>query len=990
MIELFGEIFKQKLSHLTRKVRGEKIDEGTTVSQLAAEPSHPDGEMPLLHFDPRYNFYEKKSKDKIEKVLAQYREDELSQEAGRILKTVLSIEKNIGAKRSAILKDLSANIPEIAAFLKRREELVRAIDVFVGSEKTEQDVSELRQALEVGRTAVSDAQAKHIDVCMIDKGSTLSPGLEQMQRLKHLKELRILLLDQDLIWRDAFYFAQIPPNLTDSIEQIAETMQLRNALRLVVESSNISDLEKKWLSARLMKDASAAILTPTIAADILEGKTTLDDPLFSENLTNQFIEAIDEIDEVSTETRNKKMSRRGYLIALALLSVMTIGVVTYQRYRSEDENKSIAAEIADDANNSVEDEEVPPQPRTDTKISPENSGEFSTGTPWTIVGEVPNGNFVVSHASYFDGNDWHVDESFLFPYELPKLDNEKVSTFLFSEFLVQSSAHPIPIPIPRGYQIASVATESGATLPYVVVRSSQNTYKLLLKEDIDRPETIVIGLSEVDTQLEGATNVTGDELFYTFDELIDGSTIDENDHALLMTLKNDTTMSVQQKAERVIDHLQHTFVYSLDPQFTPDFTYSRGQFVRRASKLRHGDCDVVNTVAVAYLRYIGIGARMTFGYMNSTAMFNVGSHSLENAESHGWVQYLDPDKGEWVDADATPRVVDEYTAQRLQELNGSVGIDAITEISAIDELFKAMLINMNDNEVEGDTNLFIKYVIAVQICALLNFLTYVGTKKIKKKLSLYLKEKYSKEFTNAAQIDSYTIVSNEAIDTYFSSGAFRSFWPEYIRILTLIPTAVSYSNLLLMQRRIKRSMELERDNPLPHAYDTVDLTFLLSDLLGISVREMKGHLEVAHQQYMLQLLEKQIKQKIHAMITPLFIEVKDLTFSGFSGYNEDFSSIITPEMTLETFLKKLLDTMYKRYITSHKKYTKRVRREQKRGIIGKTTMRSPQESDQETIKYTQKPYSREEFYTKFERIFPDLIQYHRVAMVKSQYSSPKN
>jgi hypothetical protein len=76
-----------------------------------------------------------------------------------------------------------------------------------------------------------------------------------------------------------------------------------------------------------------------------------------------------------------------------------------------------------------------------------------------------------------------------------------------------------------------------------------------------------------------------------------------------------------------------------------------GDFLTRT---RAGHCEYFAHALASALRHRGVASRVVVGYRLGAWIEGGGYWLVTQREAHGWVEYVDPDRGEWVTVDPTP------------------------------------------------------------------------------------------------------------------------------------------------------------------------------------------------------------------------------------------------------------------------------------------------------------------------------------------------
>ncbi|MBX9721953.1 MAG: transglutaminase-like domain-containing protein, partial [Candidatus Obscuribacterales bacterium] len=107
------------------------------------------------------------------------------------------------------------------------------------------------------------------------------------------------------------------------------------------------------------------------------------------------------------------------------------------------------------------------------------------------------------------------------------------------------------------------------------------------------------------------------------------------------------------QAEKICNHLRHTYKYSVDPKFK---TKAKNNVDRFLFKTKTGDCKDFASSFVILCRASGIPARMVVGYTPGDFDPSTGTREVKLKHAHAWAEIYYPSSG-WVPFDATPHGV---------------------------------------------------------------------------------------------------------------------------------------------------------------------------------------------------------------------------------------------------------------------------------------------------------------------------------------------
>jgi len=99
-----------------------------------------------------------------------------------------------------------------------------------------------------------------------------------------------------------------------------------------------------------------------------------------------------------------------------------------------------------------------------------------------------------------------------------------------------------------------------------------------------------------------------------------------------------------------------------------------GDFLVRS---RAGHCEYFAHALASALRHRGIASRVVVGYRLGPWIDEGGYWLVTQKEAHSWVEYVSPEKGEWVSIDPTPAVPADHSGRRTLSERLSHAMDAL-------------------------------------------------------------------------------------------------------------------------------------------------------------------------------------------------------------------------------------------------------------------------------------------------------------------------
>lgn len=620
---------------------------------------------------------------------------------------------------------------------------------------------------------------------------------------------------------------------------------------------------------------------------------------------------------------------------------------------------------------------VPPQQMNGERSLEQHEETLSQQTVWEISGEVPEGYFWMDSSSAFNYDGWIYGYEISYSLYMPSID-EDAPTQVQSAEPVASIGH-YAIPVPDGWEITAINAGSAIGSLHV---TNTGSYFFSVDARPSEPQIITYALAPL-SHPELAVDDLKYENLATRETLDTASLLGNLDRMptevkLALDEIRTSNMTTAEKAESVRQMVHDHFVYSLDPKYTAYYVddAKAGDFVWRAWEIGFADCDPVNTVNVAFLRYIGIDARLSSGYMNES-LFSSGSNSLEGGERHAWAEYFDTSIRKWVVSDATPADVDEDAAEQIIGMNGGTGIESVIEESSAEEVNAAIALTLA-RIVKFETSevgMLLNFTLIGFLYTLLLGLGIRREHKIDAQAANILNDISTKLWTDAPELEEFRTAAINNANTLFSK-------------LLLNPPNKPYKlweRLLLSPRIRKTEIDMRKlgdmstlSDRLPQTDQVIPTDVSMSDFLqkalGVSPmlveQTVKEEIRTKSLKQIYTVLKGSLSHKFEPELQRAGVNLTALPLANLCADYSDTSE----------FIYAALDALYKKYLLA---FDKAIKRRAKR----KDDLRKTKTLPTVEIFITDHPLGQVEFVQKFDNEIAILLQYHTVHHVDRQQLS---
>jgi hypothetical protein len=435
--------------------------------------------------------------------------------------------------------------------------------------------------------------------------------------------------------------------------------------------------------------------------DFINGKFSEVDSWINSSLVEAFeeiqeVQAVEEEVVVKSENivKNEKksiLSKQRIITAISVVVItLTVATITNNQLNQGSSEIERSAQI-EEAEEDADEEFEYLDGNRESYITPENSGDFPEGIDWSFEGNPPDGFYITATASrFFVDPSWDIDDYYPSPSRVVSREAEHTDFIMISEGLVRNGFYDIPTPTQGDYRLVSASVGSAETFIQASVDVNNGVTTIHIADlPADYQGNLTLGWE----RFENPPLASYDEGHLDYSLLI--GNIEDLPVEMQALLDSVADLPVDERANAIADFVRTEYIYSLDPSYSEYHTAGQepGDFIRRTWNRRFLDCDGVNTVLVGLLRASDIPARMAYGYNNSQPLLAVTS-SLDKAERHGLAQYYSENRGDWVNLDATPTVVDDYTREKLDKLNGGLGIEGVFDLRALAHLPEMLLYNI--------------------------------------------------------------------------------------------------------------------------------------------------------------------------------------------------------------------------------------------------------------------------------------------------------
>ncbi len=582
------------------------------------------------------------------------------------------------------------------------------------------------------------------------------------------------LRDTDKIWSELLELGDISPEIRDNFDVIVENFRLQDIVKKLDASEEIKKLPKeqqKIVRAQILSDFFSTgivkeLFDESFLMDVVDGKYSEDDPYLYGEITASFLSFEEEIDKLKKK-KGERSRVRNLILAALIATTVGLGVVHFKDELSGESHSAQDTTQSISGDEFLKDHPVsPPAPDTkstdtspegggyDTTAPPtegtsdqvENAGQLPEGDVWNVEGNLPNAYLLTNTSSQFFSNpEWlhnqggedyinYIGESAQNGTKLTFGDGSETPVAkLTSVFQIQSGY--VTLPMSMKYRLASIDLGIDPS-KYTVFRGADGTFELHIYGKIDAPVKITYDIVKDNSAETAPTNEDLNDKWL----LGDVKQLPQEVQDFLNNVKK-STLSAADKAEKIRAYLQNSSVYSLQKKYTDYYkgNPAAGEFVRRFLELRHGDCIVVATPEIAFLRYVGVPARLGTGYLYSHPFLGMGKNALEAYESHGFPIFWNDQTQQWEVSDPTPTTLDEDAMEQLSKILGHSGLNlqdifSQLRVSSLSELLQDVgldILGLRDLFTNNIDSLKLLVLFATWIASL-SFSTYKERKQTKK------------------------------------------------------------------------------------------------------------------------------------------------------------------------------------------------------------------------------------------------------------------
>ena len=945
-------------------------------------------------------------------------EGRMDEETTRAYEEISARLKEISTPRTVALNELGEHDPEVKKYREKCQYLASELKTFLQKDDLKGHYKQLEQVI---RDNTDDGYTREQLECISRITSAKKKREEDLH--KRVQELVDSLESENKIWNEVLTRYEVPSELTDDVDNLFQTIQLRTTL-LETDKRNLTSQQKSILRAHLIQEHGPNVFANTIKLDVIKGKYDRNFPYLFGNLVDGYFQLDDDI-----QRKRKLMKAHGNLaltISTGMLVAVMVGTLVrpeqlhekpynidtfslstgpqraeldqFDRHDpgvvipinpggdgssggngsgsgSEGNNGSANPGQGSESQDQSGQGEQSSPPDYSGGVTPENSGDLSQQEYWEIQGEIPDSYFRSYTAEDFYTNPiWESSAQALGRLDIDHPMSE-ATTILVSTFSISHSGN-YNLPVPIGETIVSLKLEGVSASEYHVFFKDDGSFNLYLDTNLSKPVKITMGIKPSEKIFEHPMN--GDQNIETL--IGNPELLPPDVKAFLDSIKNSSDTD-EQKAEKIRQYVQEEFIYSLQPKYSDYYksVHKPGEYVRRALELKFGDCDVVNTIQVAFLRYAGLHARMAYGFANGQNLFDKNSKILEGAESHGWAEFFSEKDQKWVVSDATPSKMDEDAALKLKKHNGGIGIQDILHLGSIDELKESLFFffaSLKDFRTNSDGAVDI---LLLLLATVLGYgAPFLYNRGVRENI-----DKLIRKTTNRARLGdspaemAFILHVNKYADELLMQS-FRKIEDEETTLGKL--TAFTLNSLMLpawlkMAWNMKGALDIHKrvkkaDGEFDQKADETYFQFM-KRIFGIDERKLKKRISEREKEYLCEQMRIQILSSIveHFRGGVVFdyrlrekIELEELAKYAPSD---------------ELFITFIVDDLYKQYLIGHAEKLKRMARE--KGVKKITSNRSvANDMDNQKVAMEKDPISKQRFLEVISPEIPALLSYRDV------------
>jgi len=974
---------------------------------------------------------EQRAKDKIE--IHQKNSDDLPESTQPLLEQLQTEKVKTTNAKQVMLEELANYDGSIKQQLNSRTDLAASLSTHLIEPDSPQFVVTIAEELGFYAKKCPERQCEIISRIERDFRKN-----NQLRARKIIAELIQDLNSIELQWKDVISHTELSLELLENIDNVILNIRVRNSLQIIdQQAGQLSKSELIKLRTKIFADLTSQGYSYELVLDLIEGRYDLEDPTWNGNIIASFL-PIHEF--IITHEKQKTSSLKTKIILTGIVTMLAAGMIFAANHKSpppSQPNRSAAGLVtpppmtgsgslpddiaqtgygdaksggsgesgvnadgssgeagatggdsnsADSADVAPHDAEAPP-PVKDT-YSPENSGEgMNKAIYWQIEGTVPDGFYREAIGQNFIFNQWTMDTSSdrVWQQFLPSTPVDSPSK-LVSVFPISEAGQRFSIPVPSGWELTYVQVGSMSDSVIDVFMSQNGSYVAELSVDLPTPQTLTVGMKPIEIGKHNSYDspVTTDPDRGTIDIrglMGNPENQDQQAIAFLNKIRDDSSLSPAEKTVQVTNFVRDHFVYSLEPKYSDFYLADRseGEFIKRAWQVGFGDCDVVNTVNIAFLRYIGIDAREAIGFANDSALLSINRKTLEGSEKHGWAQFFNPITNTWEDADATPGLVDPSSAEQLRGLNGGAGIEQLANIKSIQDLlrtFKLPLAKMAEFAT-SEWGILAEILSLITIYSLIYGLGRRAQRKnnqLLEKLETYLNERsgvyWKPEARIAEKVGSIVHDIFHAKSNYIGHGDDISFFDRALLIPRLLKAKQDRKLIEPLKKSLQQTQDFQPSSlnePIPN---------FVARVSGIDVADVVKQNQDEHFKISLYNIRHNFNRSLNSAFA------KDLL--GSTLYDLNLNKIFLRNPTNEAlFIHEVFDYLYESYLRTLSRANKkkaRLLKHPKRSSEAAPTILPIEQPIRVFV--TPKPITKIEMIKALSLEIPLLLKYHEVAKMK--------
>lgn len=564
--------------------------------------------------------------------------------------------------------------PEFTPDIARRDEFVSALDGLI--DHLPDDPQKLRDALE----PYEDFLGPDLDDLYIRTASS-----QDAQVIQKISQLAKQAKGKDFMWRYWVQKGDVPGTLFDSFEEIISLGELQKA------SESVANLPKEEKARALLPFIQKGISAELIE-QIVEEKYE-----FPDNFVRQQVDAFMHFfDEYERQKGQPGVFKRKFMASVlaGMLAASPLAWVPpepaeqaaplIQNLPSEKETGGVESgqPVGESKVGTLEWESLTP-----VNDSPENLEKNMENVLWELSGENLWG-FYRSKSAYelstvYDSktksfiHQWFIDRRYSPNHDIV-FSREKDMAML-SNITISPNGR-VGLPVLAGYAPVKngVRFVGSENLHPAVYQTTDGAYFLqFFSKDAGKTVTISIDLGK--SEKGTIPSLLTKQTFELLTPLVSFEKLPDDVQKLMKQLNQ---RSLTERAKILEKYVQQTFTYSLNSKWSDYYHQGKNmdEFFKRIFTVKRTDCDLANTALIALLRNAGIPSRLVYGYAH-TGVFNSNEKILNGAEGHGWTEAFI--NGKWIQLDATPSKMDDFTKKALQGRLSSSQLQNLSDSSPL-------------------------------------------------------------------------------------------------------------------------------------------------------------------------------------------------------------------------------------------------------------------------------------------------------------------